>query len=130
MPAVNDRPSPSDEALERRLIGHTLNLRSIPEAAETLTPAEFWRPEHATVWAAVLELGGDVDAVRDRLLQRRPFNGQLDPVVLLDWMAHARNDDSHLPYWIGSVLLFPAVWSLARRRPHLWPAVPLIVLAY
>jgi hypothetical protein len=49
---------------------------------------------------------------------------------IFEWMPPRTTDHSHIPYWIALVLVVPAAYALVRRRPHFWPAAPLLVLAY
>jgi hypothetical protein len=49
---------------------------------------------------------------------------------VLEWMPPVWDDPLNRPFWIALVLLVPAAFFLVRRRPHFWPAVPLLVLAY
>jgi hypothetical protein len=49
---------------------------------------------------------------------------------IFEWMAPRTSDHSHIPYWIALVLVVPAIYFLARKRPHFWPCAPLLVLAY
>ena len=49
---------------------------------------------------------------------------------IFEWMPPKFGERTHHPFWIALVLLIPAIWYLARRKPNFWPAAPLIVLAY
>lgn len=49
---------------------------------------------------------------------------------IFEWMPPRFSDHSHIPYWIALTLMLPAIYALARRRPHFWPAAPVLVLAY
>lgn len=49
---------------------------------------------------------------------------------VFEWMPPRTSDNSHIPFWIALVTVIPAAWYLLRRRPHFWPAAPLLVLAY
>ena len=53
---VTDHMPRHDELAERALIGHTLNLCRVPEGVNGLAPADFYRPDNATIWAAIRSL--------------------------------------------------------------------------
>jgi hypothetical protein len=50
--------------------------------------------------------------------------------AVLEWMPPRWGDSQNNPFWLALPLLIPAVWFLVKRRPHVWPAAPLLVLAY
>lgn len=49
---------------------------------------------------------------------------------VFEWMSPKTEDHSHIPFWIAMIFVFPALYYLLRRVPHVWPAAPLLVLAY
>lgn len=49
---------------------------------------------------------------------------------VFEWMPPRTEDHSHIPFWIALILVLPALYYLLRKRPHFWPAGPLLVLAY
>ncbi len=49
---------------------------------------------------------------------------------IFEWMSPNWSENYHIPFGIALVLLAPAAWVLIRKRPWLYPAAPLVVLAY
>ena len=58
----------------------------------------------------------------DRDAVRREF--------ILEWMRPNLDERGHLSFAIALLLILPAIWFLVRRKPHFWPAGPLVVLAF
>jgi len=49
---------------------------------------------------------------------------------IFEWMPPRWHQHSHWPFALALLMLLPAAWVLIRRRPMLYPAAPLVVLAY
>ena len=56
MNELDDRTPPQDMAAEQCVIGTCMNLGRIPESADLLSGADFYRPAHETIWEAMRSL--------------------------------------------------------------------------
>ncbi len=66
-----DRPLPHDLEAEQAVIGGMLlSATVIEEVAATITPSDFYRPQHATIYTTILDLHGQSRAPR------------IDPIIL------------------------------------------------
>jgi hypothetical protein len=106
---ANGRTPPNDEGAERALIGHTLSMGRIPEAAETLAPSDFYQPVNETIWAALRALASqqkpcDVHVVRAYLQERGKISTNshgLTPLYLTDLLATPSASD---PAYIVAII--------------------------
>jgi len=73
------RTPPHDELAERGVLGLAISLGRIPEAAASLVPGDFYRPENEVIWTAMTSLTKagkpcDIFAVQAHLQERGKLN--------------------------------------------------------
>lgn len=111
---------PHDLEVERALLGAMLvDPRAIDTARATVSPADFYSPNHGTIYAAIVELaeeraGGRVDAteVYAHLARQAEKTGRPPDVLVADLAALLPN----APGYYGAGKLADQLADLRRRR--------------
>lgn len=114
-PADSGRTPPQDQAAERMVLGAAIiSTNQLDAAAQILTGADFWRPNHETIWRALRALRAEgnptsIAALAARLLDDGDLHAVGGPTYL--------HDLEHQAYAVTDVTFYAdRVDSLARRR--------------